>query len=469
MTWAEDADGMRSAEALVVCVGNLRELYGAYGEGAFTKVLGVVRDRLLDCGVAFDSIRQEGEFVVVDLRAMAVRYVTSPHQLNALLLRVRSQIAREPLEFGFYRSYLCVFLYALFDRAHATCFEMFRKLDFSTDARYPDIVRSHRLRCNEMQSDMQAACGLLDELRAGHLILAFQPIMLLGKTGEAACLYNEALLRRLVPTTGRVYSWPNAIKALERVGWISRLDSSVVWTVIRLLEQYPFQHLGVNISAASLYKDVWWDVLLSYLQANPRIASRLTLEITETSAIIDREYALSLTTSLQACGTRIALDDIGVGHTTLEFLSSVRANVVKIDRSILLRSREPQYSPDLLRNLTKMCADYSPCVVVEGIESKVELQAARYAGARGVQGYWIEKPSTQPGWLQMQKHVVVVDAYAEVGRGAQEALFQALPLQSAHVKAFLDATAGAISAQSAHADTAFTEHTLEQKGGRSIR
>lgn len=465
MTWAEDANGIRNAEALVVCVGNLRELYQAYGDGAFTKVLGVVRERLLGCGVAFDSIAQEGEFVVIDLRAMAVRYVTSPHQFNALLQRVRSEIAREPLEFGLYRSYLCVFLCAWSDRTGGKCFEIFRGLNFLTRARHSAMARMHDFRRKDLHSDMQAACGLLDELRAGHLILAFQPIMLLGKTGEAACLYSEALLRRLVPTTGRVYSWPNAIKALERLGWIGRLDSSVVWAVIRVLERYPFQRLGVNISAASLHKDVWWSVLLSYLEANPRIASRLTLEITETSSIVDYEYALSLTTNLQACGTQIALDDVGAGHTTLAFLSSVRANVVKIDRSILLRSREPQHSPDLLRNLTKMCADYSPCVVVEGIESKVELQAARYAGAKGVQGYWIEKPTIQPGWLHMQQHVLVVDAYAEVGGSAQEALFQMLPLDSAHLNAPCAATDSETSAQNTHADFTSAERALEQLGG----
>jgi len=424
MAQAGGTERTKRAQTLLVRVGNLRELHDAYGGEFCAAAMVSVQERLMHCGVLPDAMLLEHEFVVVDLRSTVVHHLVCEHQIDGVMQRVRAQVAREPVECGINRAYLRVFVDVLYAAVHGESSELLELALGDLVSRHADIAALHENRHAALRNDMQAACSLLDELRAGNLILGFQPIMLLDKTGDAACLYSEALLRRSSPTDARIYSWPNAIQALERLGWISRLDASVVWTVVRLLERYPLQRIGANLSAASLHRDAWWNVLLAYLKANPTVASRLTLEITETSAVIDSGYALTLIAKLQMCGTRIALDDMGAGHTTLEFLSSARADVVKIDRSILLRSRELQHSPDLLRNLARVCADYSPCVVVEGIESKTELQTARYAGAKGVQGYWIERPSIQPDWLVIQKHAVVLDAYALVAGSAKEALFQ---------------------------------------------
>ena len=259
---------------------------------------------------------------------------------------------------------------------------------------------------------MQGAVALLDDLRAGKLALAFQPIMSLDEDGERACLYSEALLRRRQEENESSHAGPDAIETLERLGWIPRLDCSVVWTIVRLLERHPTQRIGCNVSALSIYDDAWWRALLAYLKENPSLARRFTLEITETGFIGDLDEARGLIASLRATGVRIAVDDVSADNRALELLSYLRADIAKIDRSVLrIDGSLSLPDPDLLPKLITACAGYSPYVVVEGIENAIELRAACRAGAQGIQGFLIERPDLRPAWLQ-QAPAVVMDAYA---------------------------------------------------------
>lgn len=429
MAQAKSTNRVGQPDTLLVRIGNLRELLDVYGEGFHLAINDAVLERLLACGVAPSAIALGCESILVDLSAFARPIPESAQQLDDLCYRVGAIIACEPVVCEQGRAYLQV----LTEVNYSSEFGV-----LPGDCADGGVMTAQQRRSRARRLDMLAASALLDELRAGNLVLAFQPIHLLGEVGDENCLYSEALLRRSSPSNGRVYSWPNAIEALERAGWITRLDCSVIWTVVRLLERYPAQRIGCNVSAASFRDGAWWNSLMSHLELNRQVSQRLTFEITETSAIADSEEALALIAGLRSCGARVALDDMGAGHSTLEFLSSVRPDVVKIDRSILLRSRELQHSPDLLRNLVKVCADYTPCVVVEGVESKLELQTARYAGVKAVQGYLIERPNIQPSWLQGQNQVVVTDAYADLGMAVQKSFYQATPRSYEILNAFSD-------------------------------
>jgi FOG: EAL domain len=240
---------------------------------------------------------------------------------------------------------------------------------------------------------------ILRDLEAGRLLLAFQPVRIFNGVGGCFDVYSEALLRRAPSPDQPAESAEQAILALERMGMCNRLDRAVLWTVISLLEAHPDIRLACNISAHSLRDEPWWRPLIHYLGCDSTVARRLIVEITETSPGVDHAAALALLGSLRERGVRIAIDDFGMGHGTLEFLARVRADIVKVDRAILRRTRDVRFSPDVLRNLVRLCADYAPCVVVEGVESAGEMRAARYSGADGVQGYHIERPSLRPAWL----------------------------------------------------------------------
>ena len=239
---------------------------------------------------------------------------------------------------------------------------------------------------------------MLDALHSNRLNLVFQTITISNPQGVGGrSPYSEALLRYVDQQA--VHSCAHAIRALERLGWIDHLDLSVIWTVVELLEQYPGQRLSCNVSALFLREYWWWQPLLTYFEKHRNVARRLMIEITETSAITHIDETLELICLIREYGVRIAINDVGAGHSTFEFLSRCRPDVVKIDRSVLLRACAPSVSPNLLRNLVRVCNDYSPCIVVVGVETPQEMVVARKAGAHGFQGFLIDQPVPMPSWL----------------------------------------------------------------------
>lgn len=398
---------------LLFRIDNLKELLDAYGPEFHFTAFCAVQERLLSFGIALGAIVMADEFVLVDLSLAGLPLIDSHQHIEDLMQRMREEISRDPVECGANRAYLMVHTDVFYAAVNGAGQVMESLESVALASRHGRAIIAFQDRSRHaLRVDMLAATALLDELRAGDLVLEFQPIQLLEKAGKDSCLYSETLLRRSSRSVDFIYPLADAIGALERLGWIDRLDCSVIWTVVRLLKRYPDQRLGCNVSAASLRKDVWWTLLLVYLNANRDVAGRLTLEITETSVIMHSSQAMALIEDLQFYGAHIALDDMGAGHSSLEFLSTAGADVVKIDRSILLRACDLGHSPDLLRNLVQVCADYCPCVVVEGVETTAELRVARYAGAQAIQGFLIQKPSKQPEWLR-QENAVVIDAFGE--------------------------------------------------------
>lgn len=264
------------------------------------------------------------------------------------------------------------------------------------------------------RSDVSSGKQLLDKLREGRLVLVFQPVKLFDRQDagpEHEYLYSEALLRMMDDhdDEGALHSCASLIAALERTRGIQHIDISVIWTVISLLERHKNERLSCNVSAVSLSQQNVrhrWLQVLCYLTINHNVAQRLTIEITKTSDISNDLRELSLLAAIRACGTRIAIDDLGAGFTSFEFLEKLRPDVIKIDRSELLRACRDASSTGLLDSLVQFCTYYNSCIVVEGVEKEEELEAVRHSGANGFQGFFESPPNLQPAWLDLAPAVV---------------------------------------------------------------
>jgi len=384
--------------AILVEIKNYHELNEVFGPKFSDLLRNSVISRLSKLGV-FPGVTaySEGTFIIRTSGSL-IDSDESPLELKKLIELIHAQIECEPVTCSEGRGYLKL-LVKEYPLKNKTLIEPYTSSDTS-------ILSHSNRKISSSQIDILAASSILDELRSGNLILAFQPVVLISSPQDNIVLYNEALLRRYSPQTQDICSWPNSIEALERTGLISRLDFSVIWSIISLLKSHPTQYLGCNVSASTISPDHYWNSIIEYLDKNRNIAKRLTIEITETSNFYDLDKSLKIISDLRECGVGIAIDDFGAGNTSIHYLAKVRPDIIKIDRSILLRSRDPHYSPDLLRHFTKVCHDYTPCVVIEGIENTEELAAARYAGGQCIQGFLIQRPDIEPAWLNSNQAVV---------------------------------------------------------------
>lgn len=255
---------------------------------------------------------------------------------------------------------------------------------------FPDDAWAKRYR-----EDMALAVTLFEAMRAGRLLLAWQPVRNAERGTDV--LYHEALLRVLRPDAADIETMvvgvSDSIEALERLGLVRALDRYVVARAIDELRRDPMRRIGANISAQGLVEDGWWAVILSALEAEPELAHRLVLEITETACSNSPVAAADFVSRLQGLGCSVAIDDFGAGFASIRSILALRPDIVKIDKLFIRLAGDDAARRDFLGHLIGLAGALGANVVVEGIESETQSAIARGLGASWLQGYHLGTPS----------------------------------------------------------------------------
>ncbi|MDL2402580.1 EAL domain-containing protein [Rhizobium mayense] len=238
---------------------------------------------------------------------------------------------------------------------------------------------------------MAQAVDVYEAVAAGRLVLARQAIR---ATDDSELFYDECLARIAAPTGGQKLITPaEFLPAIEQLGLSRLFDRAVVLETISALRRSPSVRLGCNISAQSAVEDEYWTSLLGILAAEPQLADRLVIEVTETAALPDVDAARSLFLRLQALGCMVAIDDFGVGFTSIHQAMALQPDIIKIDGRFLKEAVGGPFGGEFLLRLVALASQLAAQVVIEGVEDEEFLQAAQAGGAHWVQGYYIGKPS----------------------------------------------------------------------------
>ncbi len=250
--------------------------------------------------------------------------------------------------------------------------------------------------CERTRRDMALVTRFFADMRDEKISLSFQPVVFVQDCEQI--LYYEVLLRwdGALDSTQPV-SCALVVQAVERLHVTERLDASVLWSVVQVLERYPDIHLACNISPLSLQQGPWWRLLIAVLGGAPQLASRLTLEITETASVFDQEAAVSLLCTLRDLGCKVAIDDIGTGFNALDLARQIRPHVIKIDKSLVHQARDKD-GIAALHSWVHASRGISQYVIAEGIETALDFQVSVDAGVHAVQGYFIVPSCIQPPW-----------------------------------------------------------------------
>jgi len=118
----------------------------------------------------------------------------------------------------------------------------------------------------------------------------------------------------------------------------------------------------------------------------------LTIEVTETAIARDFRNLLESITRLRMHGFRVSLDDFGTSYSSLQQLSELPANEVKIDRSFVARAMVSPRALVILESIVRMARDLRLCTVAEGIETAAHFQFARDIGCDSAQGWHVGLP-----------------------------------------------------------------------------
>jgi diguanylate cyclase len=123
-------------------------------------------------------------------------------------------------------------------------------------------------------------------------------------------------------------------------------------------------------------------------------AHKLTLEITESAAIESNLRTTLFMRQLRKVGVNISIDDYGTGFSTLDYITSIPASEIKIDRRFVAQMRTNQSDRVVVNSTIQLAHQLGRMAVAEGVEDGETLNALRAMGCDIAQGYFIAKPTS---------------------------------------------------------------------------
>ena len=254
-----------------------------------------------------------------------------------------------------------------------------------------DAAMSRRVR-RRLQLEQELR-GAIDH---EQLRLEYQPIVNVSSGGLASM---EALARWEHPSLGPIAP-DEFIPIAEECGAIIPLGDWVFQTACTQLRSWwdtygreSVPSININLSRQQLLVPD----LPARLDAAARKAgvepSAIMLEITESILVRDATTISGLLKELREIGFGIALDDFGVGYSSLSCLYEMPCDVLKIDRSLVAHLGQGSFHEASLQAITTLAAALGFQVVAEGVETETQLQILRRHGCDMVQGYWLGRPA----------------------------------------------------------------------------
>ncbi len=248
----------------------------------------------------------------------------------------------------------------------------------------PQLIRSRQL----CETDLRRAVD------RAQLCAYYQPKLRRAAQGwELAGI--EALLRWNHPEHGLVYP-DDFIELAESHGLIGALTDYVLQDGIDQIAAWNQRGhrlgLSVNLSAKLLTDVDFADRMCDFLFSRGVAPDQLTLEITESAAFGDPPSTLEILSRLRARGIGLALDDFGIGYSSLTQLYKLPFSEVKIDKTIGMELAQTPAARMIVRAIVDLGHHLGLSVCCEGVESKTSLDVLHQCGCDQVQGYYIARP-----------------------------------------------------------------------------
>jgi EAL domain-containing protein (putative c-di-GMP-specific phosphodiesterase class I) len=156
----------------------------------------------------------------------------------------------------------------------------------------------------------------------------------------------------------------------------------------------------VNLSAR-LLADRGFTLRLSAMLARHSLNARhLTLELTETAALVESGEALEMLARLRELGVNISIDDYGTGLSTLDYLKKIPASEIKIDQSFVKAMCDNRSDRVMVQSTIALAHSLGRTVVAEGVEQANILDALVEMNCDFAQGFIIGRPMSLESLLK---------------------------------------------------------------------
>jgi EAL domain-containing protein (putative c-di-GMP-specific phosphodiesterase class I) len=235
-----------------------------------------------------------------------------------------------------------------------------------------------------------------DALAHQWLFSMFHPIIH-AATGELFA--QEALIRAKHPETGQIINPGQIIGACEKLNLQHQLDQRARQCAIRGAAQHVSNEAKVfiNFLPNTIYDPaVCLRTTMDAAAESGVPMSRLVFEVVETEKIPDMDRLLGILDYYRSRGCATAIDDMGAGHTSLEYITALTPDFVKLDREFVLTALAETDGRRQMETVIRTCQRQNAKVIAEGIETEAQMQFCIDAGVDFLQGFLFAKPACPP-------------------------------------------------------------------------
>jgi EAL domain-containing protein (putative c-di-GMP-specific phosphodiesterase class I) len=221
-------------------------------------------------------------------------------------------------------------------------------------------------------------------LQAQAITSVFQPIVALS---SGAVVGAEAL-SRFASAPGLT---PDVLfQRASDVGLGVELELLAARTALQSATELPQDiYVSVNLSPAALADDR----LLHVLTTSSWPCSQLVVEITEHASVTDYAELARAVQALRHVGVRVAVDDAGAGYASFRHILQLRPDYIKLDRGLVDGLDRDPAKRALAGAFVAFGREVDAAIIAEGVETELEVRAARALGIQAAQGFYLARPS----------------------------------------------------------------------------
>ena len=275
-----------------------------------------------------------------------------------------------------------------FDRARLACNKLRHSYTTCFDF-YNEELHSKELHEERLINDVEKA------LAEKQFKVFYQPKY--NITGDKPVLSSaEALIRWFHPEFGMV-SPGEFIPLFEDNGLIQKLDR-FVWTeaasqIKRWNDEYGiYLPVSVNVSRVDIFNPMLGCILTDLVNINGFTPEKLLLEITESAYTDSSQEIIDTVKGLRNNGFKIEMDDFGSGYSSLNMLTSLPIDALKLDMKFIRNICENKKDSRLVEIMIQIARLLEVPVIAEGVETKEQMELLKSIGCDIIQGYYFSKP-----------------------------------------------------------------------------
>ncbi len=248
-----------------------------------------------------------------------------------------------------------------------------------------------------MDEDIKYKAALEQELKQAlkheQLVLFYQPKYNLSKDEFDGF---EALVRWNHPTKGLV-SPSKFISVAEESNLISEIGLWVLKKSCIFIKEFNEQHnkdfiVAVNASAVQLMDDGFEDSVFNVIKETGVNPQHLELEITESLFVSSLDLVFEKLNFFRNMEISIALDDFGTGYSSLTYLKTLPITTLKLDKTFIDDIVSSEVSLTIVKSVIQIAKSTGLKIIVEGVETKEQLNILSTLGCDYIQGFYFSKP-----------------------------------------------------------------------------